>query len=86
MSHTDDMILSSFQIFSLSSLTWRAGPALPFTTNWGQAVVSEGRLYHVGGLHSADRVLRLEVLLHPTPDVSIATAGGGVEGCDPHRL
>ena len=52
--------LSSTEVFSLSSLTWRPGPSLPSQVSWGQAFVTEGHLYHVGGIHSGGQVLRLE--------------------------
>ena len=52
--------LSSTEVFSLTSLTWRPGPSLPTPVAWGQAVVAGGQLYHVGGMHSGGQVLRLE--------------------------
>ena len=52
--------LSSTEVFSLSSLTWRPGPSLPSQVSWGQAFVAGGHLYHVGGIHSGGQVLRLQ--------------------------
>ena len=51
--------ISSNEVFSISTKTWRDGPELPFAVNWGQSVVYDGDLYHIGGIHSEGRVLRL---------------------------
>jgi len=55
----EEGFLSSTEIFSLFTQTWRQGPELPYGVNWGQAVVTEGTLFLVGGLRSGNRVLRL---------------------------
>merc|ERR1711990_755925 len=55
----EEGFLSSTEIFSLSTQTWRRGPELPYGVNWGQAVVADNMLHHVGGIRSAGRVLRL---------------------------
>jgi len=55
----EEGFLSSTEIFSLSTQTWRQGPDLPFGVNWGQAVVVDEMLHHVGGIRSGGRVLRL---------------------------
>jgi len=52
--------LSTTEVFSLSTKTWRDGPELPYAVNWGQALVYEGDLYHIGGIHSGGQVLRLD--------------------------
>jgi len=55
----EEGFLNSTEIFSLSTQTWRRGPELPFGVNWGQAVVVDDILHHVGGIRSGGRVLRL---------------------------
>jgi len=55
----EEGFLSTTEIFSLSTQTWRQGPKLPYGVNWGQAVVADGRLHHVGGIRSNGRVLKL---------------------------
>jgi len=52
--------LSVTEIFSLTTQTWRDGPELPYAVNWGQAIVYDGSLYHIGGLQSGGKILRLE--------------------------
>jgi len=55
----EEGFLSSTEIFSLSTQTWRRGPELPYGVNWGQAVVVDKTLHHVGGIRSGGRVLKL---------------------------